>query len=276
MSFLDYLHDGQAVDLEIEAAADNPRIPGAVERVDDAELRLRLHPGGAAHDLLAPGTKALIRGRRKGLQFSLYAEVQEIDRQTDCVSLACLPSRSFLRVDAFMPVKYHRITPEQFETRRNLLVHTGSAERDGMGSPPAPFLPDEMDGATGIPPELAHELQSIHKKLDFIIKALGLQTKSSLFGQPPVEVNISGSGMSFITTEHVGAGALLEIEILLPLYSGTIIGLIAKVVRSDVVGRDEAPQFETGVRFEAINEDDRELIIRYVFKRQRELLRAEE
>ena len=39
-------------------------------------------------------------------------------------------------------------------------------------------------------------------------------------------------------------------------------------------GGDKAPSVEVGARFTAINEQDSEQILRYVFQKQREMLRA--
>jgi len=64
----------------------------------------------------------------------------------------------------------------------------------------------------------------------------------------------------------------------LPISSGVLIEFIAEVVRvvrsTDTVLNGDDGANEISVKYAAINEDDREMIIRYTFKRQRELLRA--
>ncbi len=59
-----------------------------------------------------------------------------------------------------------------------------------------------------------------------------------------------------------------------------VIDFISEVVRviksAGNPGSNDPESSEIAVKYVAINEDDREMIIRYTFKRQRELLRASE
>ena len=94
------------------------------------------------------------------------------------------------------------------------------------------------------------------------------------------EVNLSGSGMKFKTCDNLKPGDFLDMKMVIPMSSGIVIEFIAEVVRgvktSDNSINEKSDEKEIAVKFVAINEDDREMIIRYTFKRQRELLRAYE
>jgi c-di-GMP-binding flagellar brake protein YcgR len=84
-------------------------------------------------------------------------------------------------------------------------------------------------------------------------------------------VNISGSGMKFIANQSFSIGDIVALRIFLPLVSKTWINILGKVVSVTESGAEN--RYEVTVKFKELSESDREIIIGYVFKRQRELLR---
>ena len=93
----------------------------------------------------------------------------------------------------------------------------------------------------------------------------------SIISGPLTEVNISGAGLRFHTDENFKLGDFVELNIVLPPYPYFIIESIGKIVR---ISRENSKTKEVAVKFVAISEDNREMLIKYVFKRQRELLRS--
>ena len=106
-----------------------------------------------------------------------------------------------------------------------------------------------------------------------------LHPSGLFFSSRRFEINISGSGLKFKSQDSINEGDFLDIKLVLPIASGVIIELIGEVVHvegsSEKNDASQPDMKDIAVKFAAINEDDREFIIRYVFKRQRELLRAE-
>jgi len=84
-------------------------------------------------------------------------------------------------------------------------------------------------------------------------------------------VNISGAGIRFIADQAFSIGDIIALRIFLPLATQTqidVLGEVRKVTESEKKGR-----YCIAAKFIELSEDDREMIIRYVFKRQREIIR---
>lgn len=94
-------------------------------------------------------------------------------------------------------------------------------------------------------------------------------SREAIIDSPPLyaprstqTVDISGGGMLLSGADHLKIGDVVRFEIRFGVTDDTAEG-VARVVRVDSNGR-------RGLRFESINEDDRQRLIRYVF----ELMRA--
>ncbi len=274
MSFPDYLTKGQVVDFEIEIEDKRPKFMSRVVEVDETNLVITIEEPDFSSEGITEGTKGIIWGKKRGLQYSLYVEVAAM-QDNITVSLKHLPSRTHLRVDAFIKMTWKTISESDFLAKKKKYVLNMAPDSEEYLRAPQRFLGDDHDATSNIPPEIISEMHSIHRKLDFIIKILGQQDADNIFNIEPIEVNLSGSGLRFKTTDELPEDTYLDIELVLPISSGIIIGLIGQVVRT-LPTTDGPQEKEIALKFAAVNEDDRECIIRYVFKRQRELLRAEE
>ena len=83
-------------------------------------------------------------------------------------------------------------------------------------------------------------------------------------------MNISAAGMGFESKEKYDTGAFLEMKILLYMYPHVALYLYGDVVKSEREGDD----FNTAVKFTGLSDDIRDEIIKFVFRRQREILSA--
>jgi len=136
----------------------------------------------------------------------------------------------------------------------------------GMG-----HLRDELQ-QTSIPAPLLDYLESMNAKLDTI---LGLLHQTSIQNEYPITATISqisGAGVQFSANHDLHMGDHLELVITLsrfPLYLVNAVGVIT---------RQEQTVSGTDVRvleFTSIRDNDREAIIHYVFREQREMIRGE-
>jgi c-di-GMP-binding flagellar brake protein YcgR len=89
----------------------------------------------------------------------------------------------------------------------------------------------------------------------------------------PRDVNISASGIRFISSEQYEKGDLLEIQLILPMVPLLFIRLVGEVIRVKPVTSYETSRNAVAVRYSQIDSESKDDIIRYLFRRQRELLR---
>jgi hypothetical protein len=279
LNFQDYLTVDQVVDFELETGPRNVKVLSRILDVTADMVKFTPVDGDCEGPALFSGMKGILWGKKRGLQFNIYVEVMHVRDMV--IEAHHLPSRSHLRVDAFIKLAFRSMSKTEFNEKRKKYLLNAASDSDRYVQR---YQRSENDGtetsAPMIAPEILGEIQSIHKKLDFIIKTIGKNEEINIFTSEPVQVNISGSGMRFISGQQVQTGDFLDMEMIIPISSGIMIDLIGEVIRCHAIENAETAsgekRWETAVTFAAISQDDRELIIHYIFKRQRELLRAEE
>ncbi len=82
--------------------------------------------------------------------------------------------------------------------------------------------------------------------------------------------NISGGGLSVLLTEEIKPEKLLEIELEV---GKRHIKFVGKVVRSERFENGKAFKYEIGVDIKKIKDQDREAIIKFIFREQRKLIK---
>lgn len=166
--------------------------------------------------------------------------------------------REYSRVDAYLPLRVRKVPPE---------------ERDGVRSrsskdflltsfPPLPDLDDSVHSAC---------IRTINAKLDAILNALRLQQQDRPEPEPS-PVNISGSGLRFCSSEPFAAGDLLEVGLVLPSQPDVIFFVYGEVVRCEP---ELCTRHNVCLMYTVIDEDIRAKIVKFVFERQRELIRKQ-
>jgi hypothetical protein len=164
--------------------------------------------------------------------------------------------REYARVTAHLPFEVRRIPSAERQVRRPRI--SGVAVLSDFAKPPEPE--DKL---------LAQWLNMLNAKLDSIISSLSVEREgfSALTYQM---INISASGLSFMAKEKYNIGDFLEAKVLLYMYPHVAFYLYGDVVKTE----REGDQFHTGVKFTEMSDDIRDEIIKFVFRRQRELLSA--
>ncbi|HOM28596.1 MAG TPA: PilZ domain-containing protein [Deltaproteobacteria bacterium] len=121
---------------------------------------------------------------------------------------------------------------------------------------------------------LEQHLWEMDRKLDLIINMVISEDFKALVRTIPREVNISASGMRFISAEPYDIGDILELHIILPMRPLLMVNLIGEVLRlKPLASTPDVNRWAVAVRFHRVDDDTREDIIRYLFRRQREVLR---
>jgi hypothetical protein len=163
--------------------------------------------------------------------------------------------RKFSRVDALLP----------FTAR----LATDVPENERLSRP----LENTMAPYFAEPPALDNEtletwLSILNSKLDTIMRILTLKDTGFL-SLPIAHVTISGSGLSFSSNERRNTGDIIEMKMLMPSVSGHAILLYGRVTGVE----EKETGFRVSTEFVAMDEDMRDQIIDFVFRREREILR---
>jgi hypothetical protein len=119
-------------------------------------------------------------------------------------------------------------------------------------------------------PAVARYLCLLDQKLDLLAEYMTSQEMETL-NPDPVEVDISAGGIAFGTDIPMDRGTLLELRLLL-LPSLVGIQAYGRVVYCRPA-EGGAAAYRVGVRYECIQEEDRDLIARHVLHRDAERLR---
>lgn len=172
--------------------------------------------------------------------------------------------RKYTRVDDLLRVDYRKVSQQVYQK------YEGNCEGICQRIFGEPLKAPEIEEITL---DLLYKLiYQANLKMDRILKILE-DTDTSPYASVGTEyVNISGSGMKFTADQMYGTGDIIALRIFLPLVSSTWITVLGKVVSSTELPTEGG--YSTAVHFVGLPESDREMIIRYVFKRQRELLRV--
>lgn len=191
-----------------------------------------------------------------------------------------IEKREHVRVETALPVRYKVLSDEAYEgARKRIMLQPGALWR---GEEPALGADLDLDRLTdtpgfngaGIDPAMAGVLGVLDRKLNLILRLLAENQSAALPEDPSTPVNLSGGGLMMTIPDPLEAGQKLEMHITLAAFPPVRIGAIGEIVRV-VPSEDHGAtgHYDAAIKFVDIKEDDRETIIRYVFKRQRHALR---
>ena len=165
--------------------------------------------------------------------------------------------REYSRVEAYVPFEYRVIAPEEREHIQARI----SGNKAGSDLRPLPDM-GEYDHILG------EWLKILNAKMDTVIRLITLQ-KDGYFGLSFKAINISGGGLSFSSAQEVGLADILEIKLMLTQQQPLAMSIYGEVVKSEK--RDNG--FFIAIRYVHMDELVRDEIIRFVFEREREIIR---
>jgi hypothetical protein len=121
--------------------------------------------------------------------------------------------------------------------------------------------------------EVARALRMLDEKINLIAQNVRRQ-QSANNGRHPVDVNLSGGGIAFMTDQPYQPKDAFEINLeLIP--SGNLIHSIANVVAcTKITGASSDKPYYLRLVFSHMNEYDRNLLVKHTLTRQAETLRA--
>lgn len=190
-----------------------------------------------------------------------------------------VPPRKNVRVDIFLPITINRISPQDLPD----LLQNNMPTWPRFGDSSAVRLLNEVEGESTQTyneintafPALYRILADMNAKLDLLLCLVGNDEYRALLASPPRKINISGSGMAFYSDQIYRAGEHIIAKMVLPLSPMVFVELIGEVVACSVMDKpqEEKTIYRVAINFISISDESKEEIIRYVFQRQREILR---
>ena len=122
-------------------------------------------------------------------------------------------------------------------------------------------------------PDLAAYLRALDHKLEILGRGFMAQG-SELVSEPAQPVNLSAGGVSLYAREAMPVGQLVEVRLLLfPSFTGLLAYGDVVACEPLPVGQGDLYSYQLRVEFSHLRENDREILIRHVLRRQSEELR---
>jgi len=184
--------------------------------------------------------------------------------------------RNFFRIDDTVRLSLSRVSAEELQTKLERLNHDVAGDFTVMSSLAAitAQMTVGLHRIENRDPDLAAYLRAIDQKIEVIGRAFIAQ-EPELAAEKASPVNLSAGGMSVGVDEAFQPGTLLEIRMLLfPSFTGL---MIFGTVIEGSAAVDEATQGQfqhlARIEFTHIREQDRELLIRHLLRRQSAQLR---
>lgn len=163
-------------------------------------------------------------------------------------------NREFCRVAARLPLEITLVPPEKRQHIQN---------RSEEFRTPAAKLPPNVDD-----PLLAGWLNLLHAQLDTILSFMTARQEARELPLVRTE-DIGGGGVSFISSEEFQLNDLLEIKMIFTSQTPRTLYVYGEVVQTE----KKADGYFTAVRFIFLDDHLQDEIVRFVFEKERELLR---
>ncbi|MGC9194052.1 MAG: PilZ domain-containing protein [Syntrophobacteraceae bacterium] len=165
-----------------------------------------------------------------------------------------LSLREYARVTGYLPVSIRAVT----ETEKLSLVSRMVFESVSFETQSLPEIGDQALSAC---------LKILNSKLDSIIRMLSFESCGKEMDM--AKVNISDGGIRIHSPAGYEPNSDVEIKLIVPTAPSMIFYIYGKVVNCETVG----DVYELCIEFTDIDDDIREHIAKYVFHKQRELIR---
>lgn len=181
--------------------------------------------------------------------------------------------RGFFRIDDEVNLFYKKIdaklVTEPHHLNDNILNNCSLSTALEMVAQDSAVILHRLDKSH---PDVADYLRLIDTKIDLLAQAImmqGFQFKEN----DTRNVNISATGMAFNCEEALNEGDYLEIKLLLVSSMAVIVTYGRVVYRKNSPSNDNRYPYFVGVDFINMKDEDRELLIKYVVKKQLQQIR---
>lgn len=121
-------------------------------------------------------------------------------------------------------------------------------------------------------PEFFEYLKILDTKLNLIAKAMTVRD-DEFSKHDKREVSLSGAGLAFTNPEPIEVGSLLELRMLLTSCLAVIVAFARVLQCKAIADSPSATSYEICVEYVNMKDEDRELLVKHVVKKQLQQLR---
>lgn len=178
--------------------------------------------------------------------------------------------REFFRIRDRIPVEYRNISREEFIKLQDTIRYNPTQVVDRLHEL---YFMDARREAPDGQDELFSYMQLINRKLDMIIELLGKSQGPENYVSVKTDAIISGSGIQFTTAAALIEGEFAELKIIVPVFPYPKITCLSQVVRVEKEAGSGGPGQKTAFKFMVINEKDQDILVNYIFLKERQYLR---
>ena len=181
--------------------------------------------------------------------------------------------RESVRVDVYFPVRWKRSGDP---THISSIIQSHRT-CDRFSAPPSAVadLPADLTELTEFQettPHIYRMWMSIERKLDHIIWSINKDQYDDPEMEEGICINMSQGGASILVSSQVPVGEFVQLRMMPPTFPVFLVEIVGKTL-SCSPDPDSRGKWTLGLEFTALNSNDREDLITYIFKRQREILR---
>lgn len=274
MAKIDSLKAGQSIALRLTEDVAAPPLHGSVASILRGTIQIEISE--AASQTSAPyatGKSCILVWQEQGQGEQAPARIEA--RTDDALTVRPeepMEMRKSLRVPLNAVVSYETIAPERVEQVAEEIRNMTSASSEDPANVDRLFHSgdetwEKIDEEFS---RLGSQMAELNAKLDYLIAlGEGRSPERSLHRNREIE-DLSGTGLCFRENKPIPIGSDLRLSIELSRFPRQTVHCIGEVARSD----ETAPgEFQIGIHFTVINEDEREQLIHYIFRIQRRMLR---
>ena len=277
MGGLEQLSPGKDIDFQLNIDGKELIYAGRVYDINEGNFSIEINDEDLREKPILKGMTAYLHGQHNQEEISLPVRIESAET-LPILQMRQDNSRTHLRADGFIKIKYKKVLEEQYTRLREQYLNEVTSEYDSSLTDSGSYFGLESDNNTNaVPAKFLSKISFINKEVHFFQHLMANSEEADLFKQKPVKIDISGSGMKINSTDSLREGDLLDIKMILPTSPFYIIKAVGLVIRLEKLSKEESPLRKSSnkiaVKFIAISEDNRESIIRCVFTWQRKNLR---
>ncbi|MBN1477960.1 PilZ domain-containing protein [Candidatus Sumerlaeota bacterium] len=209
-------------------------------------------------------------------QMSVPVHLEHIDERGRQVTVEIVERRTHLRVDSSLLFRHVELSEAEFTELSQRIISeplggvqdTGDHDRSGTND-------DSFERLDLVLSNFHRMLRELSAKVDMLIAIQRGEEPEESRERSSRVINISGAGLAYESDEVPAVGTRLKMTFDLSFFPYVAIICLGEITRVDhhPSPPEGTPSHLVYVRFTHIREEDRDRIIRYVFKMQRRILR---
>ena len=179
--------------------------------------------------------------------------------------------REFFRIKDRLEVEFRAVDDAEFLKLEHIIKYNPTQV---LMQPQNSVAKKNKPGSGSDEEALISFLAMLDRKVSVIIDLLTKSKAEDLYTSRYVELEMSGSGLSFISDVPLPENGYAEFRLMLPVFPYPRIPVLCRVMRSMKREENSHIDWEIACKFLAINDSDRDLLVQYIFGRERERIRS--